>query len=414
MKIYTKVYCKVVNNHMKEPFKSAIPVLELIEKSGFKAYFVGGSVRDYLLNQPINDIDIASSATPSEIKEIFPKTIDLGIEHGTVMVIYNQSTYEITTFRSESDYVDFRRPSQVTFIRSIEDDLARRDFTMNAVAMNRFGEILDPFGGKHDIEAKTIRTVGNASERFSEDALRMLRGIRFVSKLSFKLDKDTRQGILQHNHLLKFIAVERIAAELDKLFSGEQVSYAIQLLIETETYKYIPGLTDKGNQLLELSRLSIQSLSIDEKWSLLSYLIQKSEKEIKPFLMGLRFSNKRVQQIVSMANWLDKRSKNSWSIDSVYASGKEIAICVEKLYQAYTGEVDAVAIQKLHTMIEALPIHSLADIKVSGTNLIEWKRETAGPWVKDLLKEIETEILYGRLENTNEVIKEWVTKCNLN
>jgi tRNA nucleotidyltransferase (CCA-adding enzyme) len=105
---------------MKEPFKSAIPVLELIEKAGFKAYFVGGSVRDYLLGLPINDIDIASSATPSEIKEIFPKTVDLGIEHGTVMVLYKNQSYEITTFRSESDYVDYRRPAQVTFIRSIE------------------------------------------------------------------------------------------------------------------------------------------------------------------------------------------------------------------------------------------------------------------------------------------------------
>jgi tRNA nucleotidyltransferase (CCA-adding enzyme) len=414
MKIYTKVYCKVVNNHMKEPFKSAIPVLELIEKSGFKAYFVGGSVRDYLLNQPINDIDIASSATPSEIKEIFPKTIDLGIEHGTVMVLHNQRTYEITTFRSESDYVDYRRPSQVTFIRSIEEDLARRDFTMNAVAMNRLGEILDPFGGKQDIQAKTIRTVGMASERFSEDALRMLRGIRFVSKLSFTLDKDTHRGILELGHLLKFIAVERVTAELDKLFSGEQMSIAIQLLIETNIHKYIPGLTDKENQLLELSRLSIQSLSIDEKWAMFSYLIQKSGKEVKPFLMGLRFSNKRIQQILSMAKWLAERSKYSWSLESVYASGKEMALCVEKLYQAYTGEVDSLAIRKLHTIIEALPIHSLADIEVSGTNLIEWKREKAGPWVKDLLKEIETEILHGRLENNNEVIKEWVKRCNLN
>lgn len=404
----------MVNNHMREPFKSAIPVLELIEKSGFKAYFVGGSVRDYLLDQPINDIDIASSATPSEIKEIFPKTIDLGIEHGTVMVLYNHHTYEITTFRSESDYVDYRRPSQVTFIRSIEEDLARRDFTMNAVAMNRFGVILDPFGGKQDIEAKTIRTVGTASERFSEDALRMLRGIRFVSKLSFILDKETYQGMKELGHLLGHIAVERIAAELDKLFSGEQMSQAIQLLIETDIHKYIPGLNDKGTQLLELSKLSIQSLSIDEKWALFSYLIQKSEKEVKPFLLGLRFSNKRVQQIVSMAKWLDERSKNSWSIDSVYTSGKEMALCVEKLYQAYTGEINSHEYQKLHTIIEALPIYSLVDIEVSGTDLIDWKGEKAGPWVKDLLKKIETEILHGRLENDNEVIKEWVTRCNRN
>ncbi|MCM3599803.1 CCA tRNA nucleotidyltransferase [Robertmurraya korlensis] len=399
---------------MKEPFKSAIPVLELIEKAGFKAYFVGGSVRDYLLGFPINDIDIASSATPSEIKEIFPRTIDLGIEHGTVMVLYNTHSYEITTFRSESDYIDYRRPSSVTFIRSIEEDLARRDFTMNAVAMNRFGEILDPFGGKIDIEAKTIRTVGKASERFSEDALRMLRGIRFVSKLSFVLDPDTYQGIKDHKHLLSHIAVERIAAELDKLLSGAHTAQGIQLLIETDIHKYIPGLLDKKAALLQLSQLPIQSLSIDEKWALFSLFIQKGEKEVKQFFSGLRFSNKRVQQIVYLSKWLSERSKNNWSIESVYASGKETALQVEKVYQAYQRKVDSLAFDSLQKIIEALPIHSLADVKVSGSDLIEWKQKNAGPWVKDVLREIETEILHGRLDNNNEVIKEWVTKCSLN
>ncbi|MGG7617961.1 CCA tRNA nucleotidyltransferase [Bacillus coreaensis] len=399
---------------MKEPFKSAIPVLELIEKAGFKAYFVGGSVRDYLLGLPINDIDIASSATPSEIKEIFPKTIDLGIEHGTVMVLYNNHSYEITTFRSESDYVDYRRPTSVTFIRSIEEDLARRDFTMNAVAMNRFGEILDPFEGKIDIEAKTIRTVGMASERFSEDALRMLRGIRFVSKLSFVLDSDTYQGIKDNKHLLSHIAVERITAELDKLISGAHTPQGIQLLIETEIHKYIPGLVDKKEALMQLAQLPVQSLSVDEKWALFSHLIQKGEKEIKQFFSGLRFSNKRVQQIAYLSTWLNERSRKKWSIESVYASRKETALQVEKIYQTYKRKVDPLAFASLQTIIESLPIHSLADVKVSGSDLIEWKQKNAGPWVKDVLKEIETEILHGRLENKNEVIKEWVTKCSLN
>jgi tRNA nucleotidyltransferase (CCA-adding enzyme) len=399
---------------MKEPFKSAIPVLELIEKAGYKAYFVGGSVRDYVLGLPINDIDIASSATPSEIKEIFPKTIDVGIEHGTVMVLYNNHSYEITTFRSESDYEDYRRPTSVIFIRSIEEDLARRDFTMNAVAMNRFGEILDPFGGKIDIEAKTIRTVGMASERFSEDALRMLRGIRFVSKLAFVLDTDTYQGIKDNKHLLTHIAVERIAAELDKLLSGAHTSQGIQLLIETEIHKYIPGLFDKEAALLELSQLPIHSLFIDEKWALFSHLIQKGEKEIKQFFIGFRFSNKRVQQISYMAKWLNERSRNSWSIVSVYECGKETALQVEKIYQVFKNKFDSFAIDKLQAIIDALPIHSLADVNVSGSDLMEWKQKKAGPWVKDVLKEIETEILYGRLENDNEVIKEWVTRCSLN
>ena len=133
-------------------------------------------------------MDIATSATPQEIKNIFPKTIDVGIEHGTVVVLWESETYEVTTFRSEGEYADFRRPSEVTFIRSLEEDLKRRDFTMNSIAMNRKGELIDPFLGIDAIHRKRIETVGSASERFHEDALRMMRAVRFVSQLSFTIE----------------------------------------------------------------------------------------------------------------------------------------------------------------------------------------------------------------------------------
>jgi tRNA nucleotidyltransferase (CCA-adding enzyme) len=228
------------------------------------------------------------------------------------------------------------------------------------------------------------------------------------------LDKDTYQGIKDNKHLLEHIAVERIASELDKLLHGDHTSSGIQLLVETEISHYIPGLQDKKTALLELSALPIQSLLIDEKWALFSHLLQKGEKEIKQFFIGLRFSNKRVQHIVNMTRWLKERSINSWSIESVYASGKETALQVEKIYQLYDKKVDPLALDKLQAIIEVLPIHSLTDVKVSGSDLIEWKHKKAGPWVKAVLKEIEMEILHGRLENNNEDIKEWVTRCSLN
>jgi len=117
-------------NEMNEPFLSAIPIINQLEDSGFKAYFVGGSVRDYLLNRPISDVDIATSATPYEVKEIFPRTVDIGIEHGTVLVLFQNQSYEVTTFRTEAEYQDYRRPKEVAFIRNLDDDLKRRDFTM--------------------------------------------------------------------------------------------------------------------------------------------------------------------------------------------------------------------------------------------------------------------------------------------
>lgn len=255
---------------MKEPFKGALPLLQEIQKAGFEGYFVGGSVRDYLLDRPIHDIDIATSATPEEIKKIFPKTIDVGIEHGTVIVLFDQASYEITTFRSESNYKDYRRPSEVEFIRSIKEDLARRDFTMNAMAMDHDGYIFDPFNGKRDIQEKIIRTVGQPKERFSEDALRMLRAIRFVSQLSFTLEEETLLAIKENNQLLTFIAVERITMELEKLLNGENASGGLRLLLDTEVYKYIPGFHERKEAIQQLLINPIEKLTNDEKWALLA------------------------------------------------------------------------------------------------------------------------------------------------
>lgn len=139
---------------MNEAFLMAVPVLKDIEAAGYEAYFVGGSVRDHILGKEIADVDIATSAAPEEVKTIFSRTLDVGIEHGTVVVLYNGIPYEITTFRTEAEYLDFRRPSEVQFIRSLEEDLKRRDFTMNAIAMDKEGRLIDPFNGRGAIEEK--------------------------------------------------------------------------------------------------------------------------------------------------------------------------------------------------------------------------------------------------------------------
>ena len=160
--------------HLPSEFQEALPVLEKIKAAGFEAYFVGGSVRDVLLGHPIHDVDIASSSYPEETKKIFPRTVDIGIEHGTVLVLENGHDYEVTTFRTEDLYVDYRRPSQVSFVRSLEEDLKRRDFTINAFALDEKANIIDKFNGLVDLEQKILRAVGNAAERFNEDALRIM------------------------------------------------------------------------------------------------------------------------------------------------------------------------------------------------------------------------------------------------
>lgn len=188
---------------MKEIFKKAVPVLAKLEQAGFEAYFVGGSVRDTLLERDVADIDIATSAFPEEVKQVFMRTFDTGIEHGTVSVLEAGEIYEITTFRTEGTYADFRRPDEVVFIRSLEKDLERRDFTMNAIAMGLDGRFIDPFDGQKDMMNKQIRAVGEPWERFHEDALRMMRGVRFVSQLGFSLERRTYEAMQQNITLLK-------------------------------------------------------------------------------------------------------------------------------------------------------------------------------------------------------------------
>jgi len=176
-------------------FQKALPVLEKIENDGYQAYFVGGCIRDAMLHLPINDVDIATSAYPEEIQKIFPKHFDVGLQHGTVMAWYKGETYEITTFRTESDYQDYRRPDRVTFVRDLKEDLLRRDFTINAMAMDKDGEVKDYFHGQEDLQKGIIRAVGDPSERFHEDALRMMRAVRFASQLDFQIEECTLKAI---------------------------------------------------------------------------------------------------------------------------------------------------------------------------------------------------------------------------
>ena len=181
--------------HLPSEFQEALPILEKLKAAGFEAYFVGGSVRDAILGRPIHDVDIATSAYPEETKQVFARTIDVGIEHGTVLVLHGQQEYEITTFRTEDIYVDYRRPSQVSFVRSLEEDLKRRDFTINAYALSDKAQIVDLFSGLADLENKVLRAVGLAQERFNEDALRIMRGFRFAASLDFDIEEATFEAM---------------------------------------------------------------------------------------------------------------------------------------------------------------------------------------------------------------------------
>lgn len=205
-------------------------IIERIEKDGFSAYAVGGCVRDALLGKEPNDWDICTNALPDDILHIFSDfhTFDAGIKHGTVSVVINSAVYEITTFRIDGEYSDNRHPEKVEFTDDLETDLSRRDFTVNAMAYSEEKGLVDPFGGLYDLELMAIRCVGNPTERFKEDALRIMRALRFASCYNMAIEKHTANAVFECKRLLHNIAAERITSEFNKLVCGESCEYILR------------------------------------------------------------------------------------------------------------------------------------------------------------------------------------------
>ncbi|MBO5338696.1 MAG: CCA tRNA nucleotidyltransferase [Clostridia bacterium] len=209
--------------------QGAKKALELLHNSGYEAYVVGGSVRDMLMGTKAHDFDITTSATPSQMKKVFDGyyTVDTGIKHGTITFVYEKEPIEITTYRIDGDYKDSRHPERVEFTTNLSNDLSRRDFTINALVYNDSEGIIDLFGGQNDIKNKTIKAIGDPKKRFEEDALRILRGVRFASQLGFEIEENTKNAMKECAHLLHNISCERINIELSKFLLGKNVKKAL-------------------------------------------------------------------------------------------------------------------------------------------------------------------------------------------
>lgn len=234
-------------NKIKIPYELQ-KMNEIFSQNGFEAYLVGGAVRDVLLGKEADDWDITTNARPEEVMKIFKKVIPTGIEHGTVTVHFLKQEIEVTTFRTESDYSDGRHPDKIEYAGHIEEDLSRRDFTMNAIAASlQDGHIVDPYDGQKDLKKKIIRTVGIPHERFMEDGLRPVRALRFASKLEFSIEKDTYSEIFKEDVQKKIasISVERFRDELMKMLASRKPSVGLKLMEETGVLKiFMPELLE--------------------------------------------------------------------------------------------------------------------------------------------------------------------------
>lgn len=214
-------------------------IIKELNRNRHEAYVVGGSIRDALIGLVPKDYDITTSANPEEVMRIFKKTIPTGLQHGTVQVITSDGIYDVTTYRSEGDYRDSRYPTNVIFIDDLVEDLKRRDITINAMAYNTEKGIIDPFNGTDDIKSRIIKAVGNPTERFKEDALRILRAVRLATVLDFNIEENTLQAIVETMDGLRFISVERIREELDNILMSDNPSRGISLLYHLGLMKYV-------------------------------------------------------------------------------------------------------------------------------------------------------------------------------
>lgn len=395
-------------------FNKALPVLNKIVEAGFEAYFVGGSVRDRVLGLTVNDVDIATSAMPNEIKEIFKRTIDIGIEHGTVMVLENGESYEITTFRTESTYKDFRHPDSVTFVRSLTEDLMRRDFTMNAIAMDIKGNLIDPFGGLLDIDKRIIRAVGKPEERFQEDALRMMRAVRFAAQLDFEIEGNTLLSIRQNAQLLTNIAIERIQVEFEKLLTGEWYFVGLAAMIKTDLYLYCPKLADKKQALLTLIDRSTSFQNVRQAWAYLLLKIDEHQMDQsfnpRTFLKAWKLSNQLIKESITIYEALVIRLErgylNEWEI---FHLGIQFSLEVEDLMEQEGLKQEHLLVLERY---DNLPIKEKEELSVSGNDLMKETTVRPGKWMSEALESALKAVIYQKIDNEKQTIILWLKENN--
>ena len=395
-------------NNLPPIFTAAFPVLKQLEQAGYEAYFVGGSIRDLILNRPIHDIDIASSAYPEEVKRLFPKTIDTGIKHGTVTVLNDGASYEITTFRTESGYQDFRRPDHVTFVQNLAEDLKRRDFTINALAMNRTGEVIDLFNGLGDLQKHLIKAVGDPMKRFHEDALRMMRAVRFMSQLNFDLESQTKEAVSDLHQLLSKISVERIRDEFVKMGTGINSRDAFKIFLQTKLSESVPDFAGKSDLLAIYPKLKFNPSMETSLWSIIIILLKISDDQIARFMHDWKNSNAMTEKVRKIVALFDLISEKSPSDLELFNAGKEILLNTIDVAHILGQPVNSEALVDRYT---ALPIKSMSELAVDGQFLIA-NGIKPGPKLGQILNQIKQKVIAGELNNSEDDIQDYLQQID--
>ena len=357
--------------------------LKTLEKAGVQAYLVGGCVRDMMMGQTPHDYDITVNTSPDTVKSLFRRTFDTGLKHGTVTVLIDGEPIEITEMRTDGDYSDHRHPNSVTPTKNLSDDLARRDFTVNAMAMDRQGSVTDIFGGREDIERGIIRCVGDPNRRFDEDALRIMRAFRFCSQLGFALDDGTQKAALQNAPLLDNISAERIYAELKKTLCGNNPAALAPLILTNALEKY--GMLGD----VDLSALNGSYNDIRVRLAALFIIcgsdVMRAMKALK--------SDKATAKTVFALTWLYRKNAlcgiNAIGLKQlIFDNGLDFCELLIKLYDAF-GNSDGMRTACMYNVVKTLPIF-IDDLAIKGRDLhnIGIRGEKVGKTLNMLLKKV--------------------------
>ncbi len=392
---------------MKLPVNVNI-VLEALYNNGFSAYVVGGCVRDFLLGKEPKDYDVTTSALPEQVIEVFKgyEVIPTGLQHGTVTVMVGGMPIEVTTFRVEAGYSDGRHPDSVMFALSVEDDLMRRDFTMNAIAYNKWRGFVDVYGGYDDIENKTIRCMGNPYNRFNEDGLRILRAIRFAAQLGFEIENETSNAIHDCRHLLDNISKERIQNELCKILMSDNCGCHIMCEYEDVIEMFLPNTKLRFSQRMFMSKLSSEPTDkSDDIISRLAIMFNNDSDEAYVRLKELRFSNDIVDNVTQLVKYrmfdlpTNKPDMKKF-MNNINVEQMQRLIFIKKIKAVLQEDIDNITMSEIifNQIIDNNECYNLKQLKINGNDLMD-RGVRHGEDVGNMLKRILNMVIEEQLKN---------------
>jgi tRNA nucleotidyltransferase (CCA-adding enzyme) len=394
-----------------------LDVMRVLEANGHHAHLVGGGVRDLLQGKPASDFDVATDARPERVMALFEHTIPTGVRHGTVTVRMGGMAMEVTTYRVDLGYSDGRRPDAVRFADRIEDDLARRDFTINAMALDLRGVITDPFGGREDLRRGLIRAVGEPGARFAEDGLRILRALRFAAQLGFDIEKDTLDGMNRHADRLRAVSLERVGGEWLRIARGHWERIAQLLaggpwldvwppLLSRWRHAFDKGPFDAGPWPTLKKLWSRQDDGLGAAFSIAIWCTGAglSAEEIRQLAHRLAWG-RDLTRLVSAVSAAYAEAPASWSVSewrrALWRYGALPVQMASALADGWDQRRSLPLYRRSRRAVRAQPIWSLRDLAVRGNDLVPGR---AGPEIGRTLQWLADEVLEGRLPNRRDAL----------